>query len=392
MEIKSLVKKYQADIQALRRLFHQYPELSFKEVETTKMIAAELDKLKIPYKINPEKNTGLVAVIEGTMPGKKIALRSDIDALNVTEESGVSFSSCHKGKMHACGHDAHIAILLGAAKILMDVREQINGTVYLIFQPAEELGQGSSYMMKFGDWFKQIDNIFGGHVWIDLPAGQVSVEEGERMAAGDQFTIKIHGHSGHGSQPHQTTDAVVIASAIVMNLQTIVSRHYNPLDSVAVTIASIHSGTRFNIIAGEAVMEGITRYFRRELGKDLKDTMERIIMNTAKAYGATAEFNYVPMIPPTINDPASSKIAAAAVEKVLGKEHLSIMQKTTGGEDFAFYMNHKPGCFAFFGIYNPSINAVESHHSPKFNLDDTVLAGASGVYAQYAVDWLNTHK
>lgn len=388
MDIKSMVKEFKLYAQNLRRQFHQYPELSFNEVNTTKMIAEELDDLKIPYEINPEKNTGLVAIIKGNQPGKNMALRADIDALNVTEVTNVPFSSKNEGKMHACGHDAHIAILLCAAKMLMHVRDQIKGNIYLIFQPAEELGQGSSYMIKFGDWFEKIDNIFGGHVWIDLPAGQISVESGERMAAGDQFTIKIHGHSGHGSQPHQTIDAVVVASAIVMNLQTIVSRHYNPLDSVAVTIASIHSGSRFNIIAGEAVMEGITRYFRRELGEDLKATMEKIIMNTAIAYGATAELEYSPMVPPTINDPNSSEIAAAAVEKVLGKEHLSTMQKTTGGEDFAYYLNHKPGCFAFFGIYNPKINATESHHSPKFNLDDSVLSGAAGVYAQYAIDWL----
>ncbi len=395
MEIKDLVFQYKGYVRNLRREFHQYPELSFQETETTKRIAAELDKLGISYEINPEKGTGLVAVIQGVRPGKTVALRADIDALPVTETNTFDFKSKNEGKMHACGHDGHIAILLGAAKMLMDMQDRICGTVYLVFQPGEEIGTGAPYMIRFGDWYSKTDNVLGGHVWIDVPAGQVSAEAGPRMAAGDRFMIKVHGRSGHGSQPNQTIDAVVVSSAIVMNLQTVISRHYNPLESVVLTIGSLHSGNRFNIISGEAVMEGTTRYFKKEIGIDLKETMNRIIMNTAHAYGATAEFQYDSMVPPTINDDNESvKIAQQAVKEVLGEQALTHMRQTTAGEDFSFYMERKPGCFVFPGIYNPdpAIDATHSHHNHNFNMDDSVLSGASGVYAQYAIDWLNEHQ
>lgn len=392
MDIRQLVDEYKEYVRGLRREFHQHPELSFQEVETTKRIAKELDALGIPYEINPEKNTGLIGVIKGAHEGKTVALRADIDALNVLESNTFDFVSQVEGAMHACGHDGHIAVLLGAAKMLMAVREQIHGTVYLVFQPAEEMGRGSRYMMKFGDWFEKTDTIFGGHVWVDLPAGQVSVEAGERMAAGDRFIIKVHGLSGHGSQPQQTVDAVVVASAIVMNLQSVVSRNFNALDSVVITVGAIQSGTRWNIISGEAEMEGTTRYFKREIQPQLQAYMERVIKHTAEAYGATAELEYHTEVLPTVNEENSSRIAAQAVKKVLGEEHLSTMQQVMGGEDFAFYLEEKPGCFAFFGIRNPEVGAVYSHHNECFNMDDSVLSGASGVYAQYALEWLEENK
>lgn len=391
MEVKDLVQKYQDYVRDLRRYFHQYPELSYEEVETTRRIADELDKMGVLYTINPEKNTGLVAVIQGGHAGKAVALRADIDGLNVTEMNDVPFKSKNEGKMHACGHDSHIAMLLGAARMLLDVKDDIYGKVYLVFQPAEEMGSGSQYMINFGNWYNEIGAIFGGHIWIDVPAGQISVEAGDRMAAGGQFIIKVHGRSGHGAQPQESIDAVVTASAIVMNLQTLVSRRYSALDPVVLTIGTLHSGDRFNIISGEAVLEGTTRYFNTEVGKDLKESMERIIMDTAHAYGATAEFEYWIMVPPTVNDEECSAIAQGAVKKVLGEKALFHMQKTMGGEDFSRYQEHKPGCFAFVGFNNPAIGAVNSHHSNNFTIDDSILSGGSGVYAQSAIDWLKTH-
>lgn len=388
IETQELVKKYQDYVRDQRRYFHQYPELSYQEVETTKRIASELDKMGIEYEINGEKNTGVVGVIRGARAGKAVALRADIDGLNVTETNTVDFKSRNIGAMHACGHDAHIAMLLGAARMLMDMREQICGTVYLVFQPAEELGNGAPYMQRFGNWYQEVGALYGAHVWIDLPAGYMSVEAGERMAAGARFSIKVRGRSGHASQPQQTIDATVVAAAILMNLQSIVARHFHPMDSVVVTVGSLHSGTRFNIISGEAEMEGTTRYFRREIGVEIQEQMEKIIMNTAHAYGAEAEFQYELMIPATINDESVSKVAENAVVKVLGAEKLTKMRQVMGGEDFAYYLEHKPGCYGFVGIYNPEVGAVHSHHSNNFNLDDSVLSGGAGVYAQFALDWL----
>ena len=392
IEVKELVGKYQDYVRDQRRFFHQYPELSYQEVETTRRIAVELDKMGIPYEINNEKNTGLVGIIHGKHPGKAVALRADIDGLNVTETNTFSFKSQNAGAMHACGHDAHIAMLLGAARMLMEMRDQIHGVVYLVFQPAEELGNGAPYMLRFGNWYQEVGALFGAHVWIDLPAGQISVEGGERMAAGARFSIKVRGRSGHASQPQQTIDATVVSAAILMNLQSIVARHVHPLDAVVLTVGSMHSGTRFNIISGEAEMEGTTRYFRREIGEDIQKQMEKIIMNTAQAYGAEAEFRYDLMIPATINDAAISQIAEQAVVKVLGKASLAKMRKVMGGEDFAYYLEHKPGCYGFVGIYNPEVGATHSHHSNNFNMDDSILSGGSGVYAQFALDWLKENQ
>ncbi|SHH00683.1 amidohydrolase [Anaerosphaera aminiphila DSM 21120] len=388
MEIKNLVEKNRNYIRDMRRYFHAHPELSFEEFETTKKIAEELDKLGIPYEINEKLGTGLVGVIKGAKPGKTVALRADIDALNVTECTDLDFKSQNDGKMHACGHDAHIATLLGAAKMLMEVKDDIQGKIYLVFQPAEEVGLGAKAMIDFGTWYEETDNIFGAHVWSPLEAGKISVEAGERMAAADQFIITVEGKSGHGSAPHETIDAVVVASAIVMNLQSLVSRNYSPLDSVAVTVGSIHSGNRFNIIAGKAVMEGTNRYFSKDIAARIKDDMLRVCENTAAAYGATATLEYNYILGPTTNDPESSAIAEEAVRKVAGPEALIKVEKVTGGEDFSFYLENKPGCFAFIGGGNPDIDADFPHHNEHFNIDDSVLAEGSGVYAQYAIDFL----
>lgn len=392
MTVKEIAGKYKDYIIEMRRYFHAHPELSFEEYETTKKIAEELDKMGIPYEINTKYNTGLVGVIQGAHPGKTVALRADIDALNVTEENDFDFKSTVDGKMHACGHDGHIAMLLGAAKILMDLKDKIHGRIFLVFQPAEEVGKGAKAMIEFGNWYKETDNIFGAHVWSNLETGKVSVEAGERMAAADRFVIKVKGKSGHGSAPHETVDAVVVASAIVMNLQTLVSRTYSPLESVAVTVGSINSGTRFNIIAGDAIMEGTNRYFSKEVADTIEENMRRICENTAKAYGAEAILEYEYILGATTNEEKSSEIAIKSVADVLGEDAVMAMEKVTGGEDFSFYLENCPGCFAFVGVNNPECGAVYPHHNERFNMDDEALAGGAGVYAQYALNFLNENK
>lgn len=390
MEMKELVKKYEGQVQEWRRYFHQYPELSFKEVETTKRIAKELDEMGITYSIHPDQ-TGLIGIIEGAHPGGVVALRADIDGLNIKEETNCPFASKNEGVMHACGHDSHIAALLGAARMLLDKKEDIHGTVYLLFQPAEETGCGAPYMMKFGDWYEKIDGIFGTHSWIDVPAGKVSMEPGARMAAADEFYIRVQGKGGHGSMPHQTVDAVVVASAIVMNLQSIVSRNYDPLDSVVVTVGHIESGSRFNIIAEEAVMGGTCRYFSKEVAETIEGHILRVAQHTAEAYGATATLEYKRMVPALYNEESTTAIAQEAIRKVLGEEALCHLEKTPGGEDFAYYLNGgKRGCFAFVGIGNPETEAIYPHHNPKFAMDDRVLSGSSGIYAQFAIDFLKS--
>ena len=391
-DVKSLIEPYKEYVQLLRREFHEHPELSNREFETTKRIARELDVLGVEYELDTARNVGLVGIIKGDKPGKTIALRADIDALPVEERTNLPFKSKNEGVMHACGHDGHMAILLGAAKMLMENRDQLEGTVYLVFQPAEETGAGAPDMIAFSDWYEKTDAIFGGHVWSALDAGLISVEEGPRFAGSDIFTIKIQGKQAHGAQPQMGVDALVVAAAMVMNLQTIISRNISALDSAVLTIGNIKSGTEWNIVNGEATMGGTVRYFDKADRDFIVDRMKAIVEHTALAYGATAELIYEKRVPPTINETQSSGLAERVVVDVLGKEHLSPFQKVMAGEDFANYLEGKPGCFAFIGVRNPECDAVYDHHNNKFNMDDSVLSAASAVYAQYAIQWLKENK
>lgn len=386
------MEKYKDEIIGFRREFHRHPELSYEEQGTTKRIAEILKGWGLPVQIDPEKNTGLVTFIKGNHPGKAVALRTDIDALPVTEKTGLPFASENKGKMHACGHDNHIAMVLGATHMLLDLKDQIYGTVYIVFQPAEEVGTGAQYMMRFGDWFSKVGAIFGGHIWYDVPAGKIGVHANSFMAATDKFTIRVHGKQSHGSQPWNGIDAVLAASSIVVNLQAIVSREMNATDPVVVTVGRFDGGERWNIVGGEAVLEGTTRYFEKEISSKLEKDIKEIAENTAKAYGATAEVEYERIVLPTVNDPACTKIAAQAVEEVLGKDALVDPGLTMGGEDFAFYEDKKPGSFVFIGTYNPDCKAVYPNHSNYFTSDENVLPGGARVYAQMAIDWLKQNR
>ena len=387
MNIAAMKEKHTEYIIELRRYFHQHPELSLEEFETTAFIAKELDKLNISYeKSHP---TGLIGKITGLKPGKTVALRSDIDALKITQKNNVTYQSKNVGKMHACGHDAHMAMLLGAAKILMDNIEEVEGTIYLIFQPAEEIGQGAKIMINTGDWYEEIDSIFGLHIWSGLETGKISLESGERMAAADRFVVNIKGKSGHGSMPHQTVDAVVVASATVMNLQTIVSREYAPLDPLVISVGSIHSGDAFNVISGEAILDGTVRYFKKSIGDSIIDSISKVIKSTASLYGASSKFEYFKYIPPLYNDEGASRIAHHAAIEVLGEDNIVTMEKTTGGEDFAFYLEHKPGCFAFLGSKNIEKKTDAAHHNDHFDIDEDVLINGSLLDVQYALNYLN---
>lgn len=374
----------------MRRHFHRHPELSLEEFETTGFIMKELDRLGIPYiKGNP---TGLIATIKGKHPGRTVALRSDMDALKITQRNQVPYKSLTEGKMHACGHDAHMAILLGAARILMDSLDELHGKVHLVFQPAEEIGAGAKIMKETGDWYKETASIFGAHIWSGLPSGKVSLEKGERMAATDTFRISIKGLSGHGSMPHQTVDAVVVASAMVMNFQTIVSREYSPLDPLVVSVGSIHSGTAFNVISGEAELEGTVRYFSKDIAKTIEGSLRRVMESTAALYGAKATLSYRFVLPPVFNEEFSSRIAYEAASHVMGEENIILMEKTTGGEDFSFYLEEKPGCFAFLGSGNPEKNTHIAHHNDHFDIDEDVLINGSALYAEYALTYLKENR
>ena len=389
METTQLAKENKDYVISLRRYFHQYPELSMEEFEISKKIKEELDKMRIKYV--SVGGTGIIANIKGNKPGKTIALRADMDALPVEELTNFQYKSKIDGHMHACGHDAHMAMLLGAAKILNDMKDQINGTVRLIFQPAEENAKGAHAMIKDGA-LDGVDSIFGIHIWAQVPVGKVSIEPGPRMASTDWFYIDVKGKGGHGSQPENCIDAVVVSSAIVMNLQTLVSRETRPHNPLVLSIGILNSGTKLNVIAEEGHMEGTTRCFDPELRKQLPIKMERIIKSTAEAFGATATLKYDFAGSAVINDPQCAEIGQGSVEKILGKEGNYHFEKVTGGEDFCHYLDKVPGALAFVGCKNDERNCCYAHHNGKFAIDEDSLEIGTALYAQYAIDFLNKYE
>ncbi|WP_291636886.1 M20 family metallopeptidase [Clostridium sp.] len=385
MLIRELSNKYNQKVIELRREFHKYPEASLYEYKTIDRIGQELDKLGISYK--KVADTGIIAEIKGNNPGKTVALRADIDALEVKELNNCEYKSKNEGFMHACGHDCHISMLLGAAMILSEIKNEINGTVRLLFQPAEEVVEGAKKMIACGA-LDGVDGVFGIHVWSDIEHGFVCIQEGPLMASVDLFTIKVHGKGGHGSAPHQGVDAVIASSAIAMNLQSIVSRELSPLDIAVVSIGTLNVGTRFNIIASEGILNGTTRSFDPNVREKFPGMIERISSDTASAYRAEAEVEYTFGTPGVINDVNCSKIAEKSLGEIGAKS--IIIEKITGGEDFAEYLGRVPGIIALVGVRNEAKGACYPQHHPMYTVDEDSLEIGTALYAQYAKDFLNS--
>ena len=390
MNVRDITKKYKDYIIEKRRYFHMNPEPSFNEYNTSKVIQEELTKIGIPFEIFAK--TGIIATIKGQNPGKTVLLRADMDALEVCEKNNVSYRSQKEGLMHACGHDGHIAMLLGAAHVLNEIKNDISGEIKLLFQPAEEIAKGAKAMIEESKIIDSIDAAFAIHLWQGVPVGKISLESGARMAAADLFSIKVKGKSGHGSMPHETIDAVVVASAIVMNLQHLVSRNTNPLDTLVVTVGKLTAGTRHNIIAGEALLEGTIRSFSDEVWKKVPEQIERVVKNTAATYGAEAEINLVRATPPLVNNQDISNILKISAEKLYGEEVVTKYEKTPGGEDFAYFTQAVPGALAFVGIRNDEKGINSPHHNETFDMDEEALEMGANLYAQFAIDFLNLKK
>lgn len=370
-----------------RQYFHKHPELSLKEVNTTQKIVEILQSFNIEV-VTFKDHTGCLGIIRGAKPGKTIAIRSDIDALPIEEENEIDYKSVNPGCMHACGHDAHLTMNLGAAKILNEMKEELSGTIIHVFQPAEEIGDGAMLISNH-PWFEEVDEIMGIHIWNDLPAGTINVEEGSRMAAADHFIIDIEGVSGHGAAPHQTIDATIVAAEIVSNLQTLVSRELNPLDALVVSVGRMTSGTAFNVISGSAQLEGTVRYYTREKAETIKNDIQRIVSATALMHNAKATLEYHYYTGPVINDKECVDTTIRAIDNLFGKSVLTDYPKCMLAEDFSYYLTKKPGVFVFLGSNNPSIEAHYPHHNARFNVDESVLKMGCALMAQYAIEAQN---
>ncbi len=386
MKIRELVEKYEDQIIAWRREFHENPELSGEEIRTSERVYEELKKVNIEVKRMGK--TGVLGILKGSKSGKTVALRADMDALSIQEANDIPYKSKNKGVMHACGHDGHTAMLLGAAKLLSQMKEIIKGTIKFIFQPAEEIAKGANMMIEEGA-LEGVDAILGIHLWADLAVGKVSLESGPRMASATLFKITIKGKGGHGSLPHQGIDAIMAASAVAMNLQSIVSREINPMDSAVVTIGKINGGDRFNILCDKVTLEGTTRCFNNQIGDTLPAIMERIVRKTAEAYRAKGELEYTILTPPLINDINLSNISSQALIKNYGEKAIVKLERTMAGEDFAFYSQKVPIVFAFVGARNENKSAKYPHHNRNFNIDEDALVIGTSLYSQFALDFLN---
>ena len=353
-----------------RRELHASAELSFKEVETARYIAERLDTLGVDKLTQGVGGTGVVADIRGERPGRSVLVRADMDGLPLTETADVPFRSTRIGVMHACGHDVHMAIALELARWLADRRHELPGMVRFAFQPAEERAGGAKPMIDAGV-LTGIDRVIGLHVWSELPLGQVSVRSDAVMASADMFTLTIHGKGGHGALPHQTIDAVVIAAQVISALQTLASRETAPRSPVVITLGSVHGGTAANIVAGEVVIQGTLRTLDRELRTRLLERIAALAAGVAVAMRGRCEFRLDSAAPPVINDPAIAALVGEEARRVVGVDGVVPFEPLMVGEDFAYFLEARPGCFFLLGGAPEGPPVV--HHTPEFRIDEKCL-------------------
>ncbi len=361
-------------MQELRRDLHRHPELAYQEEETSRLICRELDRMGIVY-TRGLAGTGIRAEL-GTDTGPCIALRADMDALPINEETGLEFSSLNQGVMHACGHDGHVAMLIGAAQSLSG--QKINGRIVLLFQPAEESGNGAAAMIA-ANCLHDVDMIFSGHIDTHYPVGKLTVDKGLICSYTDPFTITVHGQGGHAAKPHETVDAIVVASNLVMNLQTLVSRQINPAHAAVVTVGHFSAGSVHNVIAETATLEGTIRSAHPETRERIIRGLKRVIRGAAEMCNARITLKLHKGLPAVVNDERSYTVAREAAIAVVGVNNVfSQRDPSLGGEDFSFYQQRIPGCMIRFGA---AVDAgAGPAHSSRFDFDENVLS--------YGADWL----
>lgn len=385
MDIRTFADQYEDYIIDRRRWYHAHPEVSGEEKRTRAQIKTDLEAIGITEIVEMQDCYGLTALIRGGKPGRTVALRTDIDALHITEETGLSFAATN-GNMHACGHDGHIAMLLGAAKILYEMRDELCGNVKLVVEPAEEIGKGGKWMVREGA-MSDVDAVYGAHLWGDFDAPYIDVSSGLRMAGAELFTITVEGLAAHGSAPHLGVDAITAAAAIINNVQQYVSRMNDPLNPLVVTIGTITGGTRFNVIPNAVKMDGCVRTFKQD--GHAERCLRQIVEQTAASLGAKATLDYEYLLQPVINqDENLNRIACGAVKKLYGEESIGHLPTMMSSEDFPHLCQGIPYIFAFIGSRNAEKGITYTNHHEKYTVDESVLKRGAAVMAQFAADYL----
>ena len=386
--ILARIRELQPTLIERRRDLHRHPELAFQEVRTSGIVADWLRALGLEVRTSVAQ-TGVVARLRGKRPGKTVALRADMDALPIQDIKTDDYRSRTDGRMHACGHDAHVTMALGAATVLASVREELEGDVVFIFQPAEEGPGGARPMIEQGA-LDGVEFILGQHMMPLLPAGDVAVSEGAAMAAADEFHLKIIGQGGHGAYPHLTVDAIQIAAQVISALQAIVSRNVDPLESAVISIGTIHGGYNFNVIADVVEMKGTMRSLVPTLRAQLQQRIESVVAGVTSAYGARYELSHKLGYPATVNHASGVELLRRVATDALGEAHVKIVPPSMGGEDFSYYLQKIPGVFYWIGCRHPHPVAPGYNlHHPGFDLDEAALAVGVRVYVEGAMAYLS---
>ncbi|MGV7115064.1 M20 metallopeptidase family protein [Paenibacillus kyungheensis] len=370
-----------------RRHMHKFPELSFQEVKTSQYIA---DTLKgFGYEVRTGVGEGgLIADLQGAQSGPTIAFRADFDALPIHEENTVDYRSQNDGVMHACGHDGHTAALLGVASVLSDQQAHLKGKVRFIFQHAEELLPGGAKAMVEDGALDGVDEVYGAHLASALPLGKIGTASGPAMASADSFSITIQGKGGHGAQPDLSVDSIVIGSQLVGALQTIVSRHISPIQSAVVTIGVFQAGQAFNVIADKAKIEGTVRAFDPEIRTKIEQDIRDLVHGITLASHATYTINYIHGYPTVVNTPEQTEHVQQVVVDTMGEEAFLMLPPAMGAEDFAYYLQERPGNFFFVGSKNETEDTAFPHHHPRFDIDERALVNAGKVFLGIAAEKL----
>lgn len=389
MDIKNDAKMIEDSLVKIRRELHMFPEASQHEKNTAEILKKYLKEAQIPFEDNVG-GYGIVATIEGVNPGKTVGLRADMDALEMQELNDVEYKSKNENIMHSCGHDNHMTFLLGAGMLFKQHQNELNGTIKLIFQPAEELAPigGSRGIIESG-LIDSIDAIFGLHVWPDLPFGKVGIRDSAMMASSDHFAVEFKGKSSHAARPQEGIDAIILGTQFINNMQTIISRETDPMDSAVLTVGKFNSGTRYNIVADTCILEGTCRTFKESTRDRIEDSLNKLVEGIAQIHSAEGKLTYGRGYLSVVNNPEMAEVVRQSATKLFTEDVLYPLETPSmTGEDFSFYLQEKPGAFLWFGTAKDDEETYPLHN-PKFNVNEDLLWRGSSLLYQIAVDFLN---